>query len=85
MANDSLNMVNIVRDRLGAEIKSEVTEALVRDELKEYEIKLRELIKPKVEKLVVTGVESMKDMMRLREELHVFIRWNDEKSVEIHQ
>jgi len=77
MATD-FNMVRVLKERMGDEVKKAVTEQLVKDELREYEKKLRDKIKPLVEKISFKGIESMKDAMRMREELHVFLHWEGE-------
>lgn len=77
IANTSLNMMELLEAGLEREVKKAVTEELVKKEMAEFEEKLREQIKPLVNEISFKGIESMKDMMRLREELHVYLHWDE--------
>ena len=78
-ANDNLNMVQLLKDGLEKEVKKVVTEKLVKEQMKEYEQTLRATIKPIIERVSLKGIESIKDAMRIREELHVYFHWDEEQ------
>ena len=80
---NSLNMVELLKAGLEDEVKKVVTERLVREQLKAYEKELRGIIKPVVESVSFKGIESIKDHMRLREELHVYLHWDDEQQTQV--
>jgi len=77
------NFISLAKSGLEKEVKKAITEQMVREQLKEYEVKLRETIKPIVESVAFKGVEGLKDAMRLREELHVFLHWDDEQETQV--
>lgn len=77
MAN-SLNMVELLRAGLEKEVKHAVTEEIVKEQLEQFEASIRERIKPIVNSISFKGIESIKDAMRLREELHVYLHYGDE-------
>ena len=81
IANRSLNMVELLRAGLEEEVKKAVTEEIVKIEMAEFEERLREKVRPLVNEISFRGIESMKDMLRLREELHVYLHWNDDEPV----
>jgi len=81
IANANLNMVELLKTGLEREVKKAVTEEIVKKEMVDFEAKLREQIKPLVNKVSFNGIESMKDMMRLREELHVYLHWDEAEPV----
>ena len=78
VANTSLNIIELLEAGLEREVKKAVTEELVKKEMAEFEAKLRNQIKPLVNEISFKGIETMKDMMRLRDELHVYLHWDSE-------
>jgi phage host-nuclease inhibitor protein Gam len=76
IANTNLNMVELLKAELEREVKRAVTEELVKKEIAEFEARLREQIKPLVNEISFKGIKSIKDWMRLREELHVYLHWD---------
>ena len=77
-----LNMVTVFKDRIHHEVKKGVTDRLVKEELARYETKLRPLVKAMVDKVSFKGSEMLKDDMRMRTELHVFLKWDGEEDAE---
>ena len=81
ITNTSLNMVELLKAGLEREVKKAVIEEIVKKEMVEFEAKLREQIKPLVNEISFKGIESVKDMMHLREELHVYLHWDEAEPV----
>jgi hypothetical protein len=79
--NIDLNSIKMLEDALNDTIKDALTEKLVKNELELYEIKLREMIKPVVYSLAIDGISNFKDFMSVRDELHVYIKWNDDNDI----
>ena len=78
ISNNRMNMVELLKAALEEEVKKVVTEEFVREEITRLEAIVRGQIKPIVNSVSFKGIESMKDAMRLREELHVYLHWDDE-------
>ncbi len=74
----NLNMVELLRAGLEREVKHAVTEEIVKEQLEQFEASIRERIKPIVNSISFKGIESTKDAMRLRDELHVYLHYGDE-------
>jgi len=74
----NLNMVELLRAGLEEAVKKAVTDRLVNEQLKEFEDKIRETIKPIVNSISFSGIKSIRDAMRLRDELHVYLHYDDE-------
>ncbi len=75
----NLNMVELLKAQLQKEVGLIIVEEIVAVELKAFEEKLRERIKPLAEKITFGKVERMKDLMRVRDELYVYLHWEDEE------
>lgn len=69
-----------IRIGLQKEIRAALVDAFVKDKLKEIEKELRANIEPIIEKVTLDRVETMKDMMTLRDELHVFLHMDDDRN-----
>lgn len=69
------NMVRILRDTMEIEVKKAVTESLVQTELASFEKKIRAKIEPLVKEISFTGIDTLKDNLNIRDELHVFLHW----------
>lgn len=79
---NGLNMVDVFKDRMHHEVKIAVTDKLVKEELKRYESKLRPLVKETVDKIAFKGAKMLRDDLRMRSELHVFLKWENEEDEE---
>jgi len=71
------NLVNILRIHLKERLHQVLEDTLVKDELKEYEKKLRPLIRSQIKKITLGTVEGYRDNMHMRDEIHVFCHWED--------
>lgn len=72
-----LNFIHILKENLEQRVKEVITEKIVEEQLNEYEIKLRDTIKPLVESVSFNGIEGVRNMLMMREELHVYLHIND--------
>ncbi len=72
------SMIAILRKGLEDRVKHVVTEQLVKEELDRFEVKLRERIESMVNKVSFDSIDSVHDALALRDELHVFLHWEDE-------
>jgi len=79
----ALNIVELLKAGLESQVKAVLTEEIVKAEMQAAEKRLREQIKPLVEGITFRGVENLKDMMRMREELHVYLHWDDKQKTEV--
>jgi len=68
------NVVELIRRGLSESLKEVLTEELVADELASFEVRLRETIKPTIERVSLEHVDRVVDMMSVRDELNVHIR-----------
>lgn len=74
---NDLNMLTLLKKGLAVEVKKAVTEELVKEEMASYEVRLRAKIKPLIERISFKGIESIRDAMKMRDEVHVFLQWDD--------
>ena len=79
VTSNDFNMIEVLRQRLEIEVKKKITEELVSQELARYEKRLRTTIKDTVDKVTFDGIESMRDMLQARDELHVYLHWKEEE------
>ena len=79
----NLNMIQVMQDRLEFEVKKELTERLVQIQMNEFEIKVRETVKSIVEQLTFNKIECCNDLIRMRDEYCIWIKWGDDKEKEI--
>jgi len=78
--NISLNMVKVLERELETLVKNTITEKVIKTELARAEEELREKIKPIVEQVTIGKVDHFKDLLRIREEIHVYLHWHDEQT-----
>lgn len=78
---NDLNVVSILKDKLEKEVKKAITEAIVKEELRSYEDKIRKKIPLVVEGISFKSVENIRDLVRMRNELHVFLHMEENKDV----
>ena len=76
MSNE-LNMVALLKRGLADSVKNEVTQAIVAEQLKEFEVTLREKLKPIVDRINFESIESVRDLLKCRDELHVFLHYGE--------
>ena len=74
----TIDVVKAISYGLEREVKKALTEELVRGALEDYEAKVRERIKPIVESVTMKSVDTLRDAMRMRDELVVSLSWKEE-------
>lgn len=75
------NFMEAIKRDLERSIKDAVLNDLMKQQLAEYEEKIRPIIREHVEKLTFDGIYKMNDMMHLRDELQLYLHWNDEEKM----
>ena len=73
----TIDVVKAISYGLEREVKKALTEELVRKALEDYEAKVRERIKPIVESVTMKSVDTLRDAMRMRDELVVSLSWEE--------
>ena len=80
---NELNMVELLRNGVEAKVKKVITDKLVSEQLRAYEKELRKTIKPMVEDISFKEIKKVTDLMRLRDEVHVYLHWGDEQQTQV--
>lgn len=73
------NMLKVMEQHLEKIVKETITENLVKEATAEFQKRFRENLKPLVDNITMGKIEHMKDVMRMREEIHVYVHHKDEK------
>ena len=77
--SNKLNFIRLVETQLADVVKSEIEESLLREIMSEFEAKASEIIKRHVSQISFDSVESMRDYAQIRDELHVYLHYNDDE------
>ena len=72
------NFIEAIKRDLERAIKETLLEDLVNEQLAEFEEKIRPVIRERVDQLTFDGVHKMNDFMQLRDELTLYMHWNEE-------
>jgi hypothetical protein len=81
--NTKLNFFSMVQSNLESEVKKQMTDELVKRQLKAYEIELRGVIGGLLEGVTFGVIEQFRDYMSLRDEYKLFIKINENETKEI--
>ena len=81
MANN-YNLMKLVENQLADIVRSELEERVLEQVVAEFEQNAREIVKKHVNKFSFDAVESMKDMCRVREEVHMYVHYKDDETIE---
>ena len=76
-ALDKFNVIKITEESLLATIKENVINNIVDNMVKEFKLRAEKEVKIEVEKLSVQGVQTFRDMAKMRDEVKVYCEWND--------
>jgi flagellar biosynthesis component FlhA len=79
MAIDSLNAVALLRAGLERQVKESVVDVFVREEMKAIEERLRPRVRELVEQISFKAIDRVTDVCKVRDELHVFLKWQEEE------
>jgi len=75
MVLDNYNFAQIVENSLLRELKPEIAKRITDKLVKELEKDIKKIVEAEVDKLVISGVEHMKDQMNMRDEIKVYMEW----------
>jgi hypothetical protein len=81
--NTKLNFFSMVQSNLESEVKKQITDELVKKQLKAYEVELRGAIGGILEGVTFGVIEQFRDYMSLRDEYKLFIKINENETKEI--
>lgn len=73
------NVVELLKAGLEREVRKVLTEELVREELKAFEVRLRDRLGPIVNAITLDKIGGMRNMMEFRDELRVYFKWNNDE------
>ncbi len=79
MISNEHNFMKLVESQLADIVKSEIEKSLLREIMSDFESRAGEIIKRHVSKISFDAVKSMSDMARIREEIHMYIHYNDDE------
>ncbi len=85
MISNEHNFMKLVESQLADIVKSEIEKSLLREIMSEFEVKASEVIKRHVSKISFDAVESMRDYAQIRDEIHMYIHYNDEEPEKINR
>lgn len=74
----NLNAVTLLREGLEHQLAKTIGDDVLASMLEEMRAKLEPEIRKAAGRVVLSGLENMKDLMQMREELYVYLRWQDE-------
>jgi len=74
---NSYDIVKMTEEVLLTTLKENVIDNIVDRMVNEFKEKSYEEVKAEVEKLVISGVETIRDLAELRDEVKVYCEWNE--------
>jgi len=72
---DDYNMVKITEEMLLTTLKENVINNIVDRMVIEFKERAKEEVKKEVEKISIDGVETFRDLVRMRDEVKVYCEW----------
>ena len=72
------NLIEAAKRDLERAVKDALIDNLVKEQMNEFEQKIVPTIRERVEKISFDGIAQMHDIMNLRDELSLYLHWNDE-------
>ncbi len=82
MISNEHNFMNLVESQLADLVKDELEERILNKLVSEFKENAREVVKEHVNKLSFDAVESMRDVSKLRDEIHMYLHYKDDESIE---
>ena len=73
---DKHNFIKMTETMLLTTIKESVVNSIVNKMVADFKEKAEQEVRQEVEKLSIEGVESFRDMVKLRDEFKVYCEWN---------
>ncbi len=80
---DKYNIIQMLNRDLERNIKDTAIETITKKFLGEYEAKIRPAIKEEVERMTFSGIDQMQDVLQVRNEFRLYIKWSDEEAVKV--
>lgn len=75
---DEYNVLLMLNRELESAVKKAAINDIVKHQLKEFEEKIRPIVKSEVEKISFETIDKLPDMMSFRDELRIYIKWSDD-------
>jgi len=75
---DEYNVLLMLNRELEASVKRVAINDIIKHQLKEFEEKIRPIVKEEVEKISFETIDKLPDMMSFRDELRLYIKWSDD-------
>ncbi len=72
---NSSNFLTLAKEQLEYQIKKELTDTLIKEQLDAYELKVRQIVEAAIEPIQLDFIESRKDLDDIHGELKVFMHW----------
>jgi len=72
---NNYNIIQIVEESLVKELKPEITKRITDRIIDEIRKDIKPIIESEVDKLVIEGVDKMKNLMTMRDEIKVYMSW----------
>ncbi len=77
MAMNDYNIAKVLEDALLKDLKKELIRRLTDKIIEEIKQDIKPVIEAEVEKVTLQGVDKLKDMMNIREEINVYLKWEE--------
>lgn len=74
MARGDLSFITILKNELEREVKGTVVKELTNKYVKDFEAEVRQSLNDRLSKITFDKIESLRDMMDLREEIKIHIK-----------
>ncbi len=75
--NDPLNALSLMEEALKGEIRRAIADRITDDLVAEFREKVEPIVRQQAERVTLSGITRFKDMVRLRDELRVYLKWDD--------
>jgi len=75
---DEYNILLMLNRELEAAVKKTAIDDIVKHQLKEFEEKIRPIVKSEVEKLTFDTIDKLPAIMSFRNELRLYVKWSDD-------
>jgi hypothetical protein len=80
---DRYNMVEMLNRDLERAVKEASIDAIVSRQMKEFEAKIRPIVKEEVEQLSFKSIDQVQDVLGIRTDLRLYIQWSDDDKAKI--
>lgn len=75
---DRITAVKLIQEGLEHRVSRMVEDEIVSKMMREFESKVREVVRAETEKITIDSVRSFLDHLNMSEEIKVFLEWKDE-------